>query len=87
MVGTGLFGLKERLIRAAQGPEKADLDAAAQGVRTWGWLQHPTAGWGPSATTAEQPSLQLSCPEQPSLQKVGQKLSALHPANPSAPCT
>lgn len=33
-VGTGLFGLKERLIRAAQGPQKTDLAASAR-VRSW----------------------------------------------------
>ena len=33
-MGTGLFGLRERLIRAAQGPQKADLTAAAR-MRSW----------------------------------------------------
>lgn len=34
LVGMGLFGLRERLIRAAQGPQKTDLTAAAR-VRSW----------------------------------------------------
>lgn len=33
-MGTRLFGLRERLIRAAQGPQKADL-AAATRLRSW----------------------------------------------------
>lgn len=64
-MGTGLFGLRERLIRAAQGPQKADLAAAA---RMRSWSRRPGSDVpshvGPALpliAEAKQPSVHFCC--------------------------